>query len=55
MGYRILEYKEIWHYPGGGGKIFKEFILNIVKRKIEYSGFPQIVFLINQKQITLLI
>ena len=40
MGYRILEYKEIWHYHGRRGKIFKEFILNIVKRKIECSGFP---------------
>ena len=40
MCYSILEYKEIWHYHGGGGKIFKEFILNIVKRKIECSGFP---------------
>ena len=40
MGYSILEYKELWHYHSGGGKIFKEFILNIVKRNIECSGFP---------------
>ena len=39
-GYKILEYKEIWHYKQGGGKIFRDFILNIVKRKIECSGFP---------------
>ena len=39
MGYRVLEYKEIWHYHSGGGKIFKDFILNIIKRKIECSGF----------------
>ena len=39
-GYKILEYKEIWHYKQGGGKIFCDLILNIVKRKIECSGFP---------------
>ena len=41
MGYKILEYKEIWHYHGGGGKVFRDFILNIVKRKTECSGFPR--------------
>ena len=25
---------------GGGKKFFKDFILNIVKRKVECSGFP---------------
>ena len=39
-GYKILEYKEIWHHKQGGEKIFRDFILNIVKRKIECSGFP---------------
>ena len=38
--YRVLEYYELWHYPSGGDKFFKDFILNIVRRKIECSGFP---------------
>ena len=40
LGYVVLEYKEIWHYPKGGKKVFKDFILNIVKRKIKCLGFP---------------
>ena len=40
LGYVALEYKEIWHYPKGGKKVFKDFILNIVRRKIECLGFP---------------
>ena len=40
LGYMILEYKEIWHYNEGGGRISRDFILNIVRRKIECSGFP---------------
>ena len=40
IGYKILEYKKIWHYHGGGSKVFLDFILNIIKRKIECSGFP---------------
>ena len=40
LGYDVLEYFELWHYPQGGSKFFKEFILNIVRRKIECSGFP---------------
>ena len=40
LGYDVLEYFELWHYPTGGGKFFKEFILNIVHRKTECSGFP---------------
>ena len=39
MGYKIMEFIEIWHYHNGGGKLFKEFILNIVRRKLECSGF----------------
>ena len=43
MGYKIMEFIQIWHYHsigGGEGNIFKEFILNIVRRKLECSGFP---------------
>ena len=40
VGYKVLEYFELWHYPRGSDKFFKEFILNIVRRKIECSGFP---------------
>ena len=40
IGYEIMEYKEIWHYHGGGSKIFGDFILNVIRRKIECSGFP---------------
>ena len=40
MGYKILEFMEIWHYHNRGGKLFREFILNIVRRKLECSGFP---------------
>ena len=40
VGYKVVRYFEIWHYPGGGKKFFKDFILNIVKRKVECSGFP---------------
>ena len=40
MGYKIMEFIEIWHYHNGGGKIFKEFMLNILRRKLECSGFP---------------
>ena len=40
VGYQILEYYEVWHYPSGGSAFFKDFILNIIRRKIECSGFP---------------
>ena len=36
VGYRVVEYYEIWHYPQGGRKVFKKFILNIVHRKIVF-------------------
>ena len=39
-GYTVLKYYELWHYPKGGSPLFKDFILNIVRRKIECSGFP---------------
>ena len=39
-GYVVLKYYEIWHYHEGGAPLFKDFILNIVRRKIECSGFP---------------
>ena len=32
LGYTIMEYKEVW--------LFRDFILNIVQRKIECSCFP---------------
>ena len=41
FGYKVLRYFEIWHYHGGGELLFRDFILNIVKRKVECSGFPQ--------------
>ena len=40
VGYDVLEYMEVWHYPKGGTKLFKDFILNVVRRKIKCSGFP---------------
>ena len=40
IGYQVVEYFELWHYPKGGSKFFREFILNIVHRKIECSEFP---------------
>ena len=40
-GYKVMHYFEIWHYHGGGELLFRDFILNIVKRKVECSGFPQ--------------
>ena len=39
-GYVVLKYYELWHYPKGGFPLFKDFILNIVRRKVECSGFP---------------
>ena len=39
-GYVVMRYYEIWHYHEGGRPLFKDFILNIVRRKIECSGFP---------------
>ena len=39
VGYEVLEYMEVWHYPKGGTKLFKDFILNIARRKMECSGF----------------
>ena len=36
VGYKVLEYYEIWHYPHGGSKFFRKFILNIVCRKIVF-------------------
>ena len=36
----VMEYFELWHYLKGGSKFFKRFILNIVRRKKECSGFP---------------
>ena len=38
--YKILEFMEIWHYHNRGSKIFKDVILNIVRKKLECSGFP---------------
>ena len=40
LGYTIMEYKEVWHCPKGGKQLFRDFILNIIRRKIECSGFP---------------
>ena len=40
VGYEVLKYHGLWHYPRGGSKFFRDFILNIVRRKIECSGFP---------------
>ena len=40
LGYTIMEYKEVWHYPEVGKWLFRDFILNIVRRKIKHSGFP---------------
>ena len=40
IGYLILEYREIWHCTKRGGKIFPDFILNMVRQKMECSGFP---------------
>ena len=41
VAYKVIRYFEIWHYPKGRGKkFFKDFILNIVKRKVECFGFP---------------
>ena len=40
IGYRVLEYREIWHYHRGSQLLFKDFILNIVSRKMECSDFP---------------
>ena len=40
VGYKVIEYFELWHYPKGGSKFFRDFILNIVRRKIQCSGFP---------------
>ena len=40
LGYKVVEYIEVWHYREGGGNMFEEFILNIVRHKIECSGFP---------------
>ena len=39
-GYVVLKYYELWHYPRGGSPLFRDFILNIVRRKVECSGFP---------------
>ena len=40
VGYKILEYKEIWHYHRGGERLFRDLILNIVRRRIECSVSP---------------
>ena len=40
VGYEVLEYHELWHYPRGGSTFLRDFILNIVRWKIECSGFP---------------
>ena len=40
VGYKILEYKKIWHYHRGGERFFSDFISNIIRRKIECSGLP---------------
>ena len=39
LGYKVVEYIEMWHYSEGGGNMFEELILNIARRKIECSGF----------------
>ena len=50
INYCVLEYYELWHYPKGGDKYFKDFILNIVRRKIECSGFPALCKSVEEKQ-----
>ena len=50
LGYDVVEYFELWHYPQGGSKFFKEFILNIVRRKIDCSGFPPMCCTREEKQ-----
>ena len=50
VGYCVLEYYELWHYPKGGNKFFKDFILNIVRRKIECSGFHASCKSVQEKQ-----
>ena len=32
LGYKVVEYIEVWHYSEGGGNMFEEFILNIDAR-----------------------
>ena len=29
LGYKVVEYIEVWHYSKGGSNMFEEFILNI--------------------------
>ena len=40
LSYKFVEYIEVSHYREGGGNMFEDFILNIVRCKIECSGFP---------------
>ena len=32
LGYKVVEYIEVWHYSEGGSNMFEEFILNIDAR-----------------------
>ena len=41
LGSKVVEYIVVWHYSEGGGNMFEELILNIVRCKIECSGFPR--------------
>ena len=50
IGYQVLEYYELWHYSKGGDEFFKDFILNIVRRKIECSGYPMACVSLEDKQ-----
>ena len=50
VGYQVVECFELWHYPKGGSKFFRELILNIVHRKMECSGFPPTCVNYHEKQ-----
>ena len=53
VGYKVIKYYELWHYQRGGEKFFKDLILNIVRRKIECSGFPTTFPLMRKRNVTL--
>ena len=50
IDYQVLDYYELWHYFKGGDEFFKDFILNIVRQKIECFGYPMSCISLENKQ-----
>jgi hypothetical protein len=50
LGYRLIEVREVWHFAEQSDKLFKGFIMELYRLKLEASGFPSDVQTGEQKR-----